>query len=140
MGDGTRKRYVLDTSALLAYYQDEEGADRVERILDEAARREASVYVSFMTLFELAYLAMAAEGPEEALRLVLRIRELNLEEAWPDENMLWRAAAVKAGGGVSVADAFIAGLAAALEATLVHQDPEFAKLGGEIDQIFLAGP
>ncbi|MCR4418544.1 MAG: PIN domain-containing protein [Clostridia bacterium] len=130
--------YVLDTSALLAYYQDEEGAEEVGRILAEAARGEAIVYLSFMTIFEIAYLAIATEGAEEAVKLILQIRELDLQEAWPDETLLWQAAALKARGGMSVADAFIAGLAAATGATLVHRDPEFGRLPPEIRQLTLA--
>lgn len=139
MGTAEPKKYVLDTSALLAYYQDEEGADQVAQVLAEAARGAAIVYLSFMTIFEVAYLATAAEGLDEALKLILQIRELGLEEVWPDETVLWHAAAFKARGGISVADAFIAGLAAATAATLVHRDPEFNKLAGEIRQLPLAG-
>ena len=139
MGTAEPKKHVLDTSALLAYYQDEEGADQVAQILAEAARGEAIVYLSFMTIFEVAYLTTATEGLDEAIRLVLQIRELNLEEVWPDETVLWHAAALKAREGMSVADAFIAGLAATTAATLVHRDPEFNKLAGEIKQLPLAG-
>lgn len=57
MGTAEPKKYVLDTSALLAYYQDEEGADQVAQVLAEAARGAAIVYLSFMTIFEVAYLA-----------------------------------------------------------------------------------
>lgn len=139
MATAEQKKYVLDTSALLAYYQDEEGADQVAQILAEAAQGEAIVYLSFMTIFEVAYLTTATEGLDEAIKLILQIRELNLEEVWPDETVLWHAAALKARGGMSVADAFIAGLAASTAATLVHRDPEFNKLAGEIKQLPLAG-
>lgn len=86
-------KYVLDTSALLAYYQDEEGAGRVEQILTRAAQKKAEVYLSFMSIFEIAYLTIAEEGPDEAIRLIMQIRELNLKEIWPDEALLWQAAA-----------------------------------------------
>jgi len=132
-----RERYVLDTSALLVYYQDEDGADRVARILEAADQGEAAVYLSFLTTFEIAYLAIAAQGFDEAINLVLRIRAMNLEEVWPDEAVLWQAASIKAGGGVSVADAFIAGLASTLDATLVHRDPEYSRLAWQIRQLFV---
>lgn len=131
------ERYVLDTSALLAYYQDEDGADQVARILEAADCGEATVYLSFLTGFEIAYLGIAAQGFEEAMNLVLQIRAMNLKEVWADEAVLWEAAKIKAGGGVSVADAFIAGLASTLDATLVHRDPEYSRLAGQISQLFV---
>lgn len=123
---------------MLAYYQDEEGAGEVEEILARSTQGEADVYLSFMTIFEIAYLAMAADGEEQAVKLALQVRELGLEEVWPDESMLWQAARIKARGGVSVADALVAALAVTTGATLVHRDPEFTRLASEIDQVKLA--
>lgn len=39
-------RYVLDTSALLAYYQDEPGADIVEQLLNKAQAGKIEIYLS----------------------------------------------------------------------------------------------
>ncbi|SHI38760.1 type II toxin-antitoxin system VapC family toxin [Desulfofundulus thermosubterraneus] len=131
------KKYVLDTSALLTYYQDEAGADLIEEVFVQASSGKAIVYISFMSIFEIAYLAMSRENLDEATKLVLQLRELPLEEVWPDEELLWLAAQIKAKGGLSVADAFIAGLARKKAATLVHRDPEFSRVDLEIDQLML---
>lgn len=42
--------------------------------------------------------------------------------------ILQEAARIKSGGGLSVADAWIAATAAWREAVLVHKDPEFARI------------
>lgn len=121
-------RYLLDTSALLAYHQDEAGADLVGRAFEERGKGEATITVSFMTLFEITYLALARRGAEYAAALLCKISSLELETVWPDEDLLWKAGEVKALGGLSVADAFIAASAMLTDAVLVHRDPEFARL------------
>lgn len=131
------KKYVFDTSALLTYYQDEAGSELIAELLAEAALGRALIYISFVTIFEVAYLAISREGFEEALKLIIQIRELAFEEAWPDEEMLWAAAKVKSKGGLSVADSFIAALAHLKAATLVHRDPELNRPDLEIDQFML---
>src|SRR5262245_27738858 len=45
-----------------------------------------------------------------------------------EEAILQQAARIKAGGGLSVADAWIAATAVQRDAVLVHKDPEFARL------------
>lgn len=131
------KKYVLDTSALLTYYQDETGAELIEELFAQASSGRAIIYISFMSIFEIAYLVMSKENLDEAIKLVLQVRELPLEEVWPDEELLWLAAQIKAKGGLSVADAFIAGVARSKAATLIHRDPEFNRPDLGIDQLML---
>ena len=47
------ERYTLDTSAVIAYFANEAGAEKVEAILSLAERRKADVFASFMTYFEV---------------------------------------------------------------------------------------
>lgn len=43
----------------------------------------------------MAYVATAREGIEEAIKLVIQVRELPLKEAWPDEEVMWKVAKIK---------------------------------------------
>jgi predicted nucleic acid-binding protein len=67
------------------------------------------------------------------------INALRLLDAGPVEwvsceaEILATAARIKARGGLSVADAWIAATAFSRDATLVHRDPEFAR-AGEVTQ------
>ena len=54
--------YVLDTSALLIFWNDEEGADTVERIL----RSDTHVSVSFMSFMEGRYRIWKNTGEKES--------------------------------------------------------------------------
>jgi predicted nucleic acid-binding protein len=117
--------YVLDTSALLALFKDEEGAQEVEDILDSCTAGDSTVYVPFMSLMEFEYSTLRAQGRASTERALLTI------QAWPARRMEsspeWgrRAAQVKALGSLSVGDAWNAALALILDAELVHKDPEF---------------
>jgi len=126
------ERYVLDTSALLAFYQDEPGSEMVEDILRKAEAGAARIYLSSISIYEVAYLTMASGTEEEARNLIINLRALPVEEVSLDEELLWGAASLKARGGLSVADSIVAALAARESAVLVHRDPELARLRSNI--------
>lgn len=120
--------YVLDTSALMAVFEQEEGALQVLEILEDSREERAQAYLPFMSLMEFEYIArrrFAAATTEEALRML---------RSWPVDRMEsfseWgsRAAWVKLRAPVSLADAWNAALALILDAELVHKDPEFDKV------------
>ncbi|MBW8874643.1 MAG: type II toxin-antitoxin system VapC family toxin [Acidobacteria bacterium] len=123
--------YVLDTSALLALFDQEEGALQVLEIVRNArGQGQPGVYLPFMSSMEFEYVALRRFGnprAEEALRMI---------RAWPVERCEshpeWasRAARIKVRGGLSTADAWNAALALMLEAELVHKDPEFDQVPG----------
>jgi predicted nucleic acid-binding protein len=100
-------------------------AEIVLNLLEAARSKEALVHLPFMALMELEYLSLRRCSQGETQRL------LSLVEAWPVEiehpEVEWRheAARVKATSPVSVADAWICGLARMLDADLVHKDPEY---------------
>ena len=100
----------------------------MEELFGQLDDGRAIIYLSFMSIFEVAYLSFAKKNVEAATTLVLQIRNLGLEEIWPDEDILWKAAEVKAIGGLSLADSFIAALAMTKNAALIHRDPEFNRL------------
>ena len=125
-------RYVLDTSAILAFVDQEEGAAEVERLLDKAKVGECVIDICSITLMEVYYVSLREAGETEAARLV------SLMKAWPvtwvyhDEKMLLQAGRLKASYRLSVADALIAAVAKLREATLVHKDPELQSLSSAI--------
>lgn len=143
--------YVLDTSAVLAMLRDEPGAQQVLEILgsglagevhepeapygDDSGRDDdragaEPVLLPFVAVMELEYRAERLWGRYQADRLSALVR------AWPVElvesSPLWRreAAAVKASGGLSLADAWICSLAMISSARLVHKDPEYDAVPG----------
>ena len=120
--------YVLDTSALLTVLNQEDGLDTVLSLLDMATEGQATVYVPFMVLMELEYLLLRKIGPEETQRILALINAWPI--AVPESDPGWRhqAAITRATATLSMADAWNAALALALEASLVHKDPEYESV------------
>ena len=126
------ERYTLDTSAIVAYFEDEPGAEQVERILGRARAGELEVNASFMTFMELLYRIWNRRGEQAGKAAYLRLKALPVKRVELNERLLVTAARIKASHSLSVADAWIAATARTTRSTLVHKDPEFKALGAEI--------
>lgn len=123
----TAETFVLDTSALLCLKENEPGASEVEAILRQQGKKE-TVFISFMSIMELAYILEQEQGEAAAREGILQLKQLPLQVVESDEPLGLAAARIKAGHKLSVADAWIAATAERLGATLVHKDPEFEPL------------
>lgn len=122
------KEFVLDTSALLSLIEDEQGADRVEQVL-----RQEIVWLPWLVLLEVVYITRQEKGEDEANRRYAMIKQLPVAIIWDaDEPILLRAARFKAGYHLFLADAVIAAFAFSKKATLLHKDPEFEALAGQV--------
>lgn len=122
------RRWLLDTSALLALRDDEAGAPRVAELLQLAATGKAICIVCFMTRMEVLYRVWKDEGEAKARLADEQLRSLPLQWVEASGPLLEAAAEIKALNALSVADAWIAAAALANTATLVHKDPEFRAL------------
>jgi predicted nucleic acid-binding protein len=109
---------------------DEPGAARVESVLRSARTGRVAVLVSFMTRMELLYRIAIDEGQEYAESAIRLLDAAGVQWVSCDLPILEEAARMKAGGGLSVADAWIAATAAVRDAVLVHKDPEFERVRG----------
>lgn len=118
--------YLLDTSALLTFIEDEDGSSRVEEVL----RREGTL-LPWPVLMETYYISLREEGRAEADRRYALIRHLETDILWDmTEQILLIAARLKAEYHVSLADAIVAAYAIQHRAVLIHKDPEFEALAG----------
>lgn len=120
--------FVLDTSALLALIEDEEGASRVEEVI-----RTSTVVLPAVALMELFYILRQERGDAEAYQFYAQTREVADEIVWKlDEATLLTAGRFKADYQVSLADAWIAATAVQQGGILLHKDPEFQTLRGQV--------
>ena len=118
--------WLLDTSALLSFIEDETGADRVEQAL-----KQPTTLVPWPVLLETHYVTLQKRGQAEADRRIALIKQLKVEILWGmDESTLLTASKLKAERRVSLADAIIAAFAIRRGAVLMHKDPEFDALTG----------
>lgn len=121
----SEKRYVLDSFAVLAYLQDEPGAQIVEALF---ADKKNVLLMCTINLGEVYYITHRERGESEAERVLLVIEQLPVREIVPDRALVLRAARIKAHYTVSYADAFVAALAEQWKATVVTGDPEFQQV------------
>ena len=118
--------YLLDTSALLTFIEDEPGSDRVEEVLKDAA-----ILLPWPVLMETYYITLQEKGRAEADRRYALLRQLRAEILWAmDEPILLTAARLKAEHHISLADAVVAAFAIRNNAVLIHKDPEFDAFAG----------
>jgi len=121
-------KFLLDTSALLAYIEDEQGADRVEEILNQE-----HVLLPWAALMEVYYMTIREKGQHEAENRYAMLKHSSAEILWTmSEACLLRAANLKSQFRLSFADAIIAAYAIQASAILVHKDPEYESL---VDQL-----
>ncbi len=120
------KKCLLDTSALMAFIEDEEGAEVIEQML----KREDTI-VPWPALLEIYYITLREKGQAEANQRYALLRQLKVDMQWEmDEPTLLTAGQIKAKHRISLADAMIAAFAIRQGAVLVHKDPEFEALAG----------
>jgi predicted nucleic acid-binding protein len=136
-GKGMNDRYLLDTSAILTLWNDEEGASDVESILKQAESSKVIVYASFMTYMEAYYRVYRVEGIESAKSIYAEIGSLPIFRLDPNEQILLRAGFIKANYSLSVADAWIIASAIEMDAILVHKDPEYEQLKDTVNMLIL---
>ena len=120
--------FVLDTSAILALWNEEEGASFVEKIL----RDKPDIFISFMTYMECRYRVWKDHGRNAADELFRSLSLLPVTRVDVDDALIMTASELKVQHKISVADSWIIATAITRKATLVHKDPEFEALSGKV--------
>jgi len=67
------KRYVLDSYAMIAYFEDEPGADRVAQVLRQLIQGRAKGFMSVVNWGEVYYNTMREQGVAEAEKVILQL-------------------------------------------------------------------
>jgi len=125
---------VLDSWALLAFFQDERGADAVEQLLAKAESGRLRLLLCVVNWGEIYYSTMRKVSREAAEQTVAAIAEMPIEIVSVAEDLVLvrQAAIFKATKRLSYADAFAGALAKLKNAELITGDREFKELDGEI--------
>lgn len=126
----TPESFVLDTSAVLALWNEEDGASIVEKILRDKNQR--TIYLSFMTFAECRYRVWKDQGRGAADELFRSLSLLPVTRIDVDDTLILAASELKAQYRISMADSWIIATAITKSATLVHKDPEFDALSDRV--------
>ena len=73
--NGESENYVLDSTAFLALFEDEPGAETVQKLLERAKKGEIVIFTSFVSFTEVFYITLREKKEEEAKK---RIKLMNV--------------------------------------------------------------
>jgi len=120
--------YVLDAFALIAYLEDEPGAERIDKIFQEVKDKKAHVCISIINLGEVIYNTERRYGLAKAQDALALIQRLPIEVLPADNQTVLTAAHIKANHPISYADAFVVVAAQKLNGIIMTGDPEFLDI------------
>ncbi|MDR1443348.1 MAG: PIN domain-containing protein [Treponema sp.] len=115
--------YALDACALIAFLNDEEGADSIEELLDKSLAGDVSLSMSIINLFEVYYGELRDKGAEIAQVVLDMARHYSINIINTiSEGVFHEAARLKARYKVSVGDSIGLATAAELGGLFVSSD------------------
>jgi predicted nucleic acid-binding protein len=132
---------VLDSWALISFFEDEAAAGEVESLLVKAEAGVHRLLLCVVNWAEIYYSTMRKVSPEAAERQARELAGLEIELIGVEADnidLVRQAAIYKATRKLSYADAFAAGLARISGAELVTGDREFEQVENEIKIEWLA--
>ncbi len=124
--------YVFDTSAFFTLFENEDGADTVQMLLEKAKQREINILTSFVSFTEVFYITFQEEGEDEAKNRIRLMDMLSIKRVESTQELGLIAGTLKAVNRISFADTWVAATAIFYNAVLVHKDPEFEQLKDQI--------
>jgi len=126
---------VLDAHALMVLFNDEPGADEVEKILLKAESGSPKLLMSVVNWGEIYYSILRGASQEMAEAKAHEIAGMQIELVPVDADdleLVRQAAAFKATRKMSYADCFAAALAKIKNAELITGDREFKQLARDV--------
>jgi predicted nucleic acid-binding protein len=133
LSNAGKTRRLLDSYAILAFLNDEEGAEPVARLLQEAAQDGTRLLVNEINVGEVYYIVAKHRSEDAAEQVLLHLDRLPLELVSNDFDAVMEAARMKARFPLSYADAFALATAVRFRARLVTGDPEFEAAEDLVD-------
>ena len=131
------KNYVLDTFAIMAYFENEEGAVKVADVFEQALAYEANTFLSVINWGEMYYISLREGGKEKAELYKHTLQRYPIEIVEANKELTLLAAQYKANNKMSYADAFATGLAKLKKGILVTGDIEFKSIEKDVKILWI---
>lgn len=120
------KKYVFDSSAILTFFNGEEGVEEVSKLIKASVAGECDLLLSPVNYGEVYYVIYRSFGAQKAEEAMERLEELNFTIPALQPAQAKGAGLLKVLHRLGYADAFAAELARSEKAILVTADKEFA--------------
>jgi ribonuclease VapC len=119
---------LFDSFAMLRFFYRESGAERVRALLIEAGINASPCLISAINVGELIYIIRRRSGEDAKLQMLVKLSSLGFTILPCPNELIFRAAELKARFAMSYADTFAVASAIKHNATLVTGDPEFRQV------------
>ncbi len=127
------KRVVLDASAVMTFFEDRPGADKVEEWIQLSIEGRRELLMSVVNWGEVYYSVWRAKGPGVARKILAEIAQLPIQIIEADFELTKLAAEFRAQHKLPYADCFAAALAANRKASLATSDKDFAQVEKQLN-------
>lgn len=131
------KRVVLDASALMTFFEDRPGAEKVEEMIGRALEGKRELLMSVVNWGEVYYSIWRTRGREAAEKALGEIAQLPVEVVDADAALTKIAAELRAQHKLPYADCFAAALAKLRKATLATSDQDFRTIERDVSVEFV---
>ena len=131
------KKMVLDSFAVIAYFQKEHHSLRVVEFLRIAKKQECSLMMSLVNWGEFYYIIARSHGKAHADQCLLLMEQLPIHLEGVSKELVLRASNLKAKYPISYGDCFAIALAQKEECPVLTGDPEFKKVSNEVEVTWL---
>lgn len=115
--------FVIDACSLIAFFNDESGAEKVEALFQKALDEEAEIFLHTINLYEVYYDCVRVKGKEKAEELLSEVSTLPIDiERGISNTLISEAGYFKVNEKVSLADSILLGLAKIKNASVISSD------------------
>lgn len=130
-------RKVLDSYSIIAFLENEPGADKVAEHIRTARDTEKPLYLSVINWGEIYYINYRAAGKAAAEKSLEILDTLPIEIVEADIEITKIASELKSTHKMSYADCFAAALAKQKKAAIVTGDKEFKQVEGALKVLWI---
>src|SRR5580698_3745342 len=127
------KRVVLVASAVMTFFENRPGADKLEELIHLGVAGKRQLLMSVVNWGEVYYSTWRAHGPGVARKVIEDIAQLPIEIVDASLDLTRAAAELRADQKLPYTDCFAAALAAHRKASLATSDQDFATVEKKID-------
>lgn len=122
------KRVVLDASAVMAFFEDRPGAEKVEELIGLAVSGKRELLMSVVNWGEVYYATWHERSRDAAQKTLAEIAQLPIEIVDANFELTKLAAEFRAQHKLPYADCFAAALAQNRKASLITTDRDFSNV------------
>ena len=130
------ERFVFDACALIAFLNGEDGAEKVERLIEQAQAGEIEIFIASVNLYEVYYDSVRRSSANKAEEVLNDLYEMPVTVVETIDRAIMRPAShFKTAFKLSLADSIALGLAKQLGAQVVstdHHEFDVVEKSGEI--------